>query len=124
MNQQKNGIGMLILQLREQENITEEELSVGLCSLGEFRKIEMEGKVIEKILLDALLGRMGRVADNFSIVLEKEQYRLYELQNQIRAAYFIKDFKLWEKGMEELIVIATPKKDVCRLSRPPSAPRD
>lgn len=102
MNQQKNGIGMLIFQLREQENITEEELSAGLCSLGEFRKIEMEGKVIEKTLLDALLGRMGRAADNFSIVLEKEQYRLYELQNQIREAYFIKDFKLWEKRMEEL----------------------
>lgn len=97
-----DGIGKLIFELRKQEQITEKELSQGLCSLAEFRKIEAGERKVEKTLLDALLGRMGRAADNFFIILEKEQYQLYELRNQIQEAYLIGDNKKLQEKMEKL----------------------
>lgn len=102
VKQDSDGIGTLISSLREQERITEKELSRGLCSLAEFRKIEAGEKVVGKTLLDALLGRMGRAADNFSIILEKKQYQLYELRNQIQEAYLMEDEKKLKEGMEQL----------------------
>ena len=99
---QKDGIGTLISELRKQEKISEKELSKGLCSLAEFRKIEAGEKAIGKTLLDALLGRMGRAADNFSIVLEKKQYQLYELRNQIQEAYLTEQEEQLKQGMEKL----------------------
>lgn len=102
-NQKQNkGIGKLLTELRQQEQISEEELSQGLCSLTEFRKIETGERAVSKTLLDALLGRMGRAADNFSIVLEKEQYQMYELRNQIQKDYLAEKTEQWKEGMKEL----------------------
>ncbi len=97
-----NGIGKWIFELRKQKQITEKELSRGLCSLAEFRKIESGEKEVEKTLLDALLERMGQTTNNFSIILEKEQYQLYELRNQIQEAYLIGDNKKLQEKMQKL----------------------
>lgn len=99
---QEMGIGKLIFELRVQRNLSEEAVSNGLCSISEFRRIEAGEKLANKTLLDALLGRMGCASDNFSIILEKEQYELYHLRNQIQKAYLAKETEKLQRAMEQL----------------------
>ena len=99
---QEVGIGKLIFELRVQKNLSEEAVSNGLCSISEFRKIETGEKLANKTLLDALLGRMGCAADNFSVILEKEQYEIYHLRNQIQKIYLREEIEELQKAMEQL----------------------
>lgn len=107
---QEGEIGKLIYQLRIQKGIKEEKLSWGLCSISEFRKIENGEKDAEKWLLDALLGRIGCAVDNFMIILNKEQYQLYDLRNQIRKAYLMGDTKECYDKLEKLKEILPEKR--------------
>lgn len=84
-----------------QRSLSEEKVAFGLCSLSEFKKIEAGEKLPNKTLLDALLGRMGCAIDNFSIILEKEQYSFYHLRNQIQKAYLMKETEQLQKAMKQ-----------------------
>lgn len=112
MESQKDETGRLIFKQRVQKNISEKELSKGLCSISEYRKIEKGEKAAGRMLLNALFERLGCASDNFSVILEKKQYELYDLHNRIEKAYLMQETeKLYQ--MTELYKDKISKKARC-----------
>lgn len=91
-----HGIGELLLKVREEKEISQRELSSGLCTPREISKIEMGERLPNAFLLDMLISRIGKSADRFEYVVSEKTYLFYELRINLEAAIEKKDVKLAE----------------------------
>ncbi len=82
-----HGIGELILRLREERKISQEELASGLCTQKFLSKLEIGNSLPDSFLLDALMSRMGKSADKLEYVISKEDYQFFvrriEIENEL-----------------------------------------
>lgn len=83
-------IGEWIAYLREQQGISREILCRGLCTRDQLRRIETKGQEAEKLLVDALMQRLGKTMEQFDLMLEDEEYDLLlcrvRIQQKLRQA--------------------------------------
>lgn len=80
MNTIGKGIGEILFRLREEQKITLEQLSKGICSNSQLTRIEQNQLVPDYFLLDFLFGRLGKSTERLEYVLPLEYYELYELR--------------------------------------------
>ncbi len=78
-----HGIGELILKLREERGMTQEELGGGLCTQKLLSKLEMGKCMPDFFLLDALMSRLGKSADKLEYVISKEDYQFFAKRIEI-----------------------------------------
>lgn len=95
-----HGIGELILCLREEQNIGQDELASGLCTQQFLSKIEMGNSNPDSFLLDALMSRLGRAADKLENIVSEEDYFFFVKRIRIEESLEEKDY---EKVKYELI---------------------
>lgn len=67
-------IGKLIKTVREQSNISQEELVKGLCGRGILSRIEAGEQEPDKWLADVLLERLGVSPNKFGCIFTKEEW--------------------------------------------------
>ena len=67
-------IGAQINELREQKNISLEELALGICSREGLRNIELGKEAVNKLLMEIMFQRLGKSTDKLELILSEEVY--------------------------------------------------
>jgi transcriptional regulator with XRE-family HTH domain len=90
-----NKIGAAIQYFRESYGITQSKLCKGLCSIATLSRIEAGERDVDSLLLETLLERLGRMPNQFELILTDFDYLIY--QNRIDIKNLIRD-KNYEKA--------------------------
>lgn len=107
----ENEIGVFIHAGREAKGYTMEEISKGICSLSTLSRIEAGERVVDYILIEALMERMKLAKSEYEFVLDEEDYCQYMQREEIRTLINHRELeaaeekiKLYEEkhGKEEL----------------------
>lgn len=77
-------IGKIIYTLRTCNHISQEKLARGLCSVAALSRIEACKRVPDKLLLDALLQRLGKSPDKLESIVTVGDYELYLYREKIQ----------------------------------------
>jgi transcriptional regulator with XRE-family HTH domain len=94
-----NKIGAAIQYFRESYGITQSKLCRGLCSIATLSRIEAGERDVDSLLLETLLERLGRMPNQFELILTDFDYLIY--QNRIDIKNLIRDNN-YEKAYELL----------------------
>ncbi len=96
-----NKIGAAIQYFRDSYGITQSKLCKGLCSVATLSRIEAGERDVDSLLLETLLERLGRMPNQFELILTDFDYLIY--QNRIDIKDLIRD-KNYEKAHALLTV--------------------
>ncbi len=94
-----NQIGAAIQYFRESYGITQGKLCKGLCSVATLSRIEAGERDVDSLLLETLLERLGKMPNQFELILTDFDYLVY--QNRVNIKNLIQD-ENWEKAYELL----------------------
>ena len=92
-------LGILLCNLRKEQEINQKELIRGVCSLSTLSRFESGEREPSKILFDALISKLGKNSNKWEIILNENDKLLIKLKNYIE--YLIKVEK-WEHLEEAL----------------------
>ena len=98
---EKQGIGQLLLRLREKEKIRQKQLCMGLCSNIKYVRIENDQQETDFFLIDRLMGRMGKSVERLTYVLPVEVYEIYELRQEIQQSICRRNWDTAERFLAE-----------------------
>lgn len=104
--------GEIIFLLRTLENISQKELARGLCSISALSRIETSERMPDKLLLDALLQRLGKSPDKLESIITLRDYKLCvsreQIQSYIREGNFnevkklLSDYEMQKEAEEQV----------------------
>ncbi len=94
-----NKIGAAIQYFRESYGISQSKLCKGLCSVATLSRIEAGERDVDSLLLETLLERLGRMPNQFELILTDFDYLIY--QNRMTIKDLIQE-KNWDKAYELL----------------------
>ena len=77
-------IGDVVRKLRNDQGITMQKLSLGLCSAATFSRIEANERDMDMMMAEIVLGRLGYSPDKFEIYTGQEELERYELREEIQ----------------------------------------
>ncbi|WMJ87605.1 helix-turn-helix domain-containing protein [Anaerocolumna sp. MB42-C2] len=99
-----NYIGEIIYKLRSNNNITQKELSKGLLAIRDLSRIETGIKLPGKLMIDAILQRLGKSSDKLESILSYEEYNLLLIRYNIENSLLQGDYdscRKWYKSYKE-----------------------
>lgn len=99
----EESIGKLILNLRTKNNISQEQLTRGLCSDATLSRIEIGERIPDKFLLDALLQRLGKSPDKIETILCESDFNLLKRRQEIENDLLIKNYNEASSKLENYI---------------------
>lgn len=79
-----NEMGLFIRASREAKGYTMEEISRGICSVTTLSRIEAGERVVDYIMIEALMERMKIAKSEYEFVLDEDDYRQYMQREEIR----------------------------------------
>ena len=83
---EENYLGKIIGYERRKKNITLEQLSAGLLSSRELRRLEDGERICSFFLLERLMERLGKSVNKMEFLLHEKEYELYYLRGRIEQA--------------------------------------
>jgi transcriptional regulator with XRE-family HTH domain len=95
-----NKIGSAIQYFREFSGITQGELCKGLCSVATLSRIEAGERDADALLLETLLERLGRMPNQFELILTDFDYLIYVNREEIKKQLHVKNVE----KVEELLI--------------------
>lgn len=98
MNRQK--MGELLTVLRIEKGIAQENLCMGLCTQSAYSKFERGVQIPDRLLLNALLQRMGKAPDKLAMVLSAEEYNYFRWKKEVLIAAGQNNMDVLEKLLE------------------------
>ena len=93
----ENETGLFIHAVREAKSYTMEEISHGICSIPTLSRIEAGERVVDYIMIEALLERMKLAKSEYEFVLDEEDYCQYMQREEIRKLITFKEYQQAEK---------------------------
>ncbi|MBP3579494.1 MAG: helix-turn-helix transcriptional regulator, partial [Lachnospiraceae bacterium] len=75
-------VGDQILELREQTQMTLEELALGVCTPESLRNIELGKETVSKLFMEIMYQRLGKSTDKLELIVSKEVYEEEEQWEQ------------------------------------------
>ena len=78
-----NTIGEILKFYREKYSLKQSDVCAGICSVPTLSKIENGSKESDSLILETLLGRIGKEVLQFEMILNDYDYSLWELRRQI-----------------------------------------
>lgn len=109
-----HNMGNMILKLREEMGISQEQLGRGLTDSVEMSRLENGGKETDRFLLEALFQRLGKSVDKFEMAVSQEEYRLIILRSFIIENFVDKDYAMTAMLLEEYKDQSNSKKPLHR----------
>ena len=89
MNQSENQrrmnllMGKMFSQMRMDRNVSQESLGENIITQKAISKFEQNGEMPNKLVLDALVQRMGKTMDYFTILLSKQEYEYFVWRRKV-----------------------------------------
>lgn len=93
------GVGNALLHYREKKGLSQTQVCEGICTEMTISRIETGEREFDSMISETLLSRVGKTAYRFEFVLNEEDYKLYELRENIEK--FTKEGKV-EAAKEKL----------------------
>ena len=78
-----NTVGEILGFYREKYSLKQSDVCAGICSVASLSKIENGSKEADSLTLETLLGRIGKEALQFEMILNDYDYSLWELRRKI-----------------------------------------
>lgn len=95
------GLGKIIVRLRKEQGISQEQLSKGLCSLVALSRIERGIKRPEKLLFDGLISRLGKDSRKWQLIVEEQEKYLFYKRTYMDYLVKAKQWKRLEDTLQE-----------------------
>lgn len=102
-------LGIIVEYYRKKEKLPLEKVSKGICSKATLQRIELGDKLVDSLMGDRLLGRLGREEARFELIQDEEDYELWCLRNEIDNAMQQKEYDLAKKLIQEYQVCTEQK---------------
>lgn len=83
---QINTLGSVLKYYRKKYKIRQEELCEGICATADLSQIETGKKVVDSLVAEALLGRIGKSVLQFELLLNDEDYLCWQKREVILKA--------------------------------------
>lgn len=96
-----DNFGKVLMQLRKEQNLGQQELCDGLCSVSVFSRLELGERESDYFLFDALLTRLGKGSRRGRMIVTEQEQRLLQLQDTLEYALRIKHWDLFERKVAE-----------------------
>lgn len=93
---EQNTLGVVLSYYREKYGFSLEALSGGICSTTTLSRVEAGSREIDSLMAEALLGRVGKEVTQFELLLNDEDYAMWQKRESIHAA-------LKEKRYDEVL---------------------
>lgn len=71
---------------REKYSFRQEKVCSGICSVATLSKVENGNKIIDSLVAESLLGRIGKEVLQFEILLNDNDYQLWRIRQEILRA--------------------------------------
>lgn len=97
----KDNVGSIILTLRKRMHISQKDLCRGLCTNRTLSRIELGERIPDKLLLDALLQRLGKSPDKLETILSEKEYMLFCQRRAIERDIIKYDFEKAKNKLED-----------------------
>lgn len=114
-------MGRLIAGARNKKNISLEELSQGVMSAADLKRIEEDDEYADKTTWDFLLGRLGISPLIYECYVEQEEYDLFkarrerrEISNQIMSNTIISNESMRSENTAQLKLLADQLEERCQ----------
>ena len=109
---ENNKIGSAIQYFRESYQISQGKLCMGLCSVATLSRIEAGERDVDSLLLETLLERLGRMPNQFELILTEFDYDLYQKREEVKKQVEAKEYSLAYALLQEYEQIAATKGNV------------
>lgn len=93
---EQNTLGVVLSYYREKYGFSLEALASGICSTTTLSRVEAGSREIDSLMAEALLGRVGKEVTQFELLLNDEDYAMWQKRESIHAA-------LKEKRYDEVL---------------------
>ena len=80
----QNTLGTILSFYRKKYNFLQTQLCEGICSLATLSRIEKGKNEIDSLTSESLLGRIGKEVTRFEIILNDEDYELWQMREEIK----------------------------------------
>ncbi len=112
LEMENNKIGSAIQYFRESYQISQGKLCMGLCSVATLSRIEAGERDVDSLLLETLLERLGRMPNQFELILTEYDYDLYQKREEIKKQIEDKDYTAAYELLQDYEKLAPPKGNV------------
>ncbi len=112
LEMENNKIGSAILYFRESYQISQGKLCMGLCSIATLSRIEAGERDVDSLLLETLLERLGKMPNQFELILTEFDYDLYQKREEIKKQAEAKAYSSAYALLQEYEQIAATKGNV------------
>lgn len=96
-----NTLGAVLKYYREKYGIAQDNLCDGICTQAMLSKIEHGNKVVDSLVAESLLGRIGKTVFQFELLSNDEDYVLWKLREEIKKAEQRDDYIQMELLLEK-----------------------
>lgn len=96
-----NEPGLFVHIAREAKRYSMEEISRGICSIPTLSRIEAGERVVDYIIIEALLERMKISKSEYEFVLDEEDYCQYMQREEIRKLITQKNYEQAEEKLQK-----------------------
>ena len=97
-------VGKQILELREQTNISLEELALGVCTPESLRNIELGKETVSKLFMEIMYQRLGKSMDKLELIVSEEVYEEEEQWEYFEECLERGDCAEAEKVLERFLI--------------------
>lgn len=94
-------LGRILKKLRKKQEISQSELSDGICSVTTLSRIEKEEREPDQLLFEALISRLGKDGKKWELVLSENDKNLLQKRNYIDYLLFEKKYEQVKKELED-----------------------
>lgn len=96
-----NTLGSILKYYRKKYNLRQEEVCNGICTTTVYSQIENGKKVVDSLIAETLLGRIGKTVLQFELLLNEDDYELWNLREKIKDAENNDDYIQMKSFLEE-----------------------
>lgn len=106
-------IGQMIMNIREQQGITQEKICNGICSQKMMSRYELWTCIPDRLSLNLILQRLGKSPDHFITILTKKEYQYLLWKRKIFVALQEEEDAVRQKRLKELFQAPEAKDRTC-----------
>jgi hypothetical protein len=96
-------LGVMLTYYQKKYALKPEQICDGICSLATLRRVENGAREIDSLVGEVLLGRIGKEANQFEMLLGEEDYAYWCMREQILEEMENKNYERAEKKIAEYI---------------------